>query len=141
MLINAWRNISGAPIVKDPLGVTDGRTVREEHYVTTDLVHRDRVGQTYSVTEHPDHRWMYFSGMHKNEVLLFKCYDSFEGPGVVRWTSHCGFCDPRAPADAPVRESIDTRCICFFAEGDEARTGKAAADLFPNWQPTEQQRT
>jgi len=138
ILINAWRNISEMPIVRDPLGVADGRTIRNEHYITTDLVHRDRQGQTYSVTEDPEHHWMYFSDMRKDEILLFKCYDSLESLDVLRWTAHTGFCDPRAPSNAPLRESVDARCICFFTEGDEAKMTKSAGELFPDWQPTVQ---
>lgn len=129
VIINVWRNISDAPVVADPLAVCDGRTVHSDQYVPHDLFYKDRKGQTYSVTHGPEHRWLYFSGMRRDEALLLKCYDSFEDPEVVRWTAHCGFVDPRAPADAPVRESVDSRCIAFFAEGDESRTSLLASEL------------
>lgn len=131
VIVNVWRNISDAPIAADPLAVADGRTVRGESYVPTDLVYRDRTGQTYSVTRDPSHRWLYFSGMLKGEAILMKCYDSEEREGAVRWSAHSGFVDPRTPEGAPQRESIDARCIAFFDEGDTERTAEVAASLFP----------
>jgi len=132
VMINVWRNITEAPVASDPLAVCDGRTVPSADYVPHDLVYRDRSGQTYSVKANAEHRWMYISGMRKNECLLLKCYDSAEDPGLVRWTAHSGFVDPRSPKGAPVRESIDTRCIAFFGEGDESRTALPAGQLFPD---------
>ena len=117
-IVNVWRNISECPVAADPLAVCDGGTVSEQHYVPHDLVYRDRSGQTYSLLHGEGQRWLYFSGMRKDEALLLKCFDSCADPGVVRWTAHSGFVDPRSPPDAPTRESIDARCIAFFAEGD-----------------------
>lgn len=131
VIINVWRNISETPIAADPLAVADGRTIHAENYVPSDLIYRDRKGQTYSVTHDQGHRWLYFSGMRKNEAILLKCFDSEERHGVVRWTAHTGFHDPRAPPEAPVRESIDARCIAFFSDGDVERTALQAAALFP----------
>jgi len=131
VIVNVWRNISDAPIAADPLAVADGRTVKQEGYIPTDLIYRDRSGQTYSVTHDPAHRWLYFSGMRKDEAILMKCFDSEERPGAVRWSAHCGFVDPRTPPGAPQRESIDARCIAFFDESDTERTSETAAALFP----------
>lgn len=131
VIVNVWRNISDAPIACDPLAVADGSTVGAESYVPMDLIHRDRVGQTYSVTYEASHRWLYFSGMHRDEALLLKCYDSAEDQGLVRWTAHTGFVDPRSPPEAPTRQSIDARCLALFEEGDEVRTALPAAELFP----------
>jgi len=131
VIVNVWRNISEAPIAGDPLAVADGRSIRDSDYVPTDLIYRDRAGQTYSVTHDPSHRWLYFSGMRKDEAILLKCYDSKEDPETVRWTAHTGFMDPRTPPGAPARESIDARCIAFFEDRDVARTSLPAADLFP----------
>merc|ERR1712217_80337 len=121
---------SDDPIAADPLAVADGRTVAAGSYVPTDLIYKDRKGQTYSVTHDPQHRWLYFSGMRKDEALLLKCFDSEEKSGAVQWTAHTGFCDPRASPDAPVRESIDARCIAFFDRADAGRTADCAANIF-----------
>jgi len=55
----------------------------------------------------------YFPEMQMDEALLFKTFDS-ETDGRARFTIHSSFDDPDAPADAPPRESIETRCLVFF---------------------------
>jgi hypothetical protein len=52
--------------------------------------------------------------MRRNEVLFLKCFDSATD-GRARYTAHTAFDDPMTPADAPPRESIETRTIAFFA--------------------------
>ena len=55
----------------------------------------------------------YYSGMKKNEVILFKQWDS-DTTLKGRLTFHTAFSDPNAPADAPTRQSIEVRAIAFF---------------------------
>lgn len=127
--INVWRNISEEhPIVSHPLAVCDGSSIREGHFVRSALIYRDRVGYTYGVKHRPEHRWLYFSGMRKDEALLLKVMDS--KPDVVRWTAHTAFRDPRTPKGAPPRESIEVRCIAFFEDGDVERTAVTAAGIW-----------
>jgi hypothetical protein len=58
-----------------------------------------------------NHRWWYFSGMHRDEVLLFKFHDSDRSRA---WrVPHTAFRDPTYP-DARVRESIEFRTVAFF---------------------------
>ena len=51
--------------------------------------------------------------MTNDEVLVFKCYDSLDD-GRARFTPHSAFDDPTTPADAALRESIETRVVAFF---------------------------
>src|SRR5262249_34566372 len=74
-IINAWRPIRG-PLRDTPLAVCDARNVKMEQLVPSDLLYRDRVGETYSVIFDPTHRWFYLPEMEPDEVLLLKCYDS-----------------------------------------------------------------
>src|SRR5262249_5181934 len=73
--INLWRPIRG-PLEDMPLAVCDARSVSPEELVASDLVYRDRTGETYAVLFHPRHRWFYVPRMQTDEVLLLKCYDS-----------------------------------------------------------------
>ena len=50
--------------------------------------------------------------MTPDEVLLLKCYDS-STDGRARFAPHSAFTDPTAPADAPLRESIELRTLVF----------------------------
>src|SRR5262249_56155214 len=94
-IINLWGPIRG-PLRDMPLAVCDARTVKPEQLVPSDLVYRDRVGETYSVKFDPEHRWFYFPEMEVNEGLLLKCYDSMTD-GRARFAPHSAFIDPATP--------------------------------------------
>ena len=110
-VINLWRPIEG-PLFDAPLAVCDARTVDPADLVPSDLVYRDRVGETYSVTWNPAHRWYYVPQMRRDEGLLLKCCDSKED-GRARFMPHTSFTDPTTPADARPRESIELRTLVF----------------------------
>ena len=82
-------------------------------FVPTDLVYRDRVGEVYSVTHSPRHRWFYVPRMTADEALLLKCFDSAED-GRPRFTAHTAFDDPTSPPDAAPRESIEVRMLVLY---------------------------
>jgi hypothetical protein len=112
-IINIWRPIHG-PLRDTPLAVCDARTVKMEQLVPSDLVYRDRVGETYSVIFNPAHQWFYLPEMEADEALLLKCYDSAID-GRARFTPHSAFTDPTTPSDARPRESIELRTLVFHA--------------------------
>ena len=113
-IINVWRSIA-QPIQESPLTVCDAQSIALKDLVAADLVYRDRVGETYSVTYNPEHRWYYFPQMHRDEALLIKCFDSAED-GKARFAAHTGFDDPTSPPDAPARESIELRTFVFYSK-------------------------
>ena len=110
-VINLWRPLHG-PLRDAPLAVCDAGTVDAEDLVPSDLVYRDRVGETYSVTYNPDHAWYYVPEMRPDEVLLLKCCDTLND-GRARFMPHTSFTDPTTPADARPRESIELRTLVF----------------------------
>ena len=110
-VINLWRPIRG-PLRDAPLAVCDARSVAQGDLVPSDLVYRDRVGETYGVTFNPNHRWFYVPDMQANEVLLLKCYDS-ETDGRARFAPHTAFEDPTVGVDVAPRESIELRTFVF----------------------------
>ncbi|MBW4690907.1 MAG: hypothetical protein KME27_03985 [Lyngbya sp. HA4199-MV5] len=111
-IINIWRAIAN-PIQESPLALSDARSIAPGDWVASDLVYRDRVGETYSITYNPSHQWFYFPQMHRDEALLIKCFDSDES-GLARFSAHTSFDDPTSPADAPPRESIELRIFVFY---------------------------
>jgi hypothetical protein len=111
-IINVWKPIRG-PLQDAPLAVCDARSAKAQDYVATDLIYRDRVGETYQIVFNPAHRWLYASQMSEHEVLLIKCYDSARD-GRARFTPHASFEDPTAPADMLPRESIEIRTLVFY---------------------------
>ena len=110
--INVWRPIRG-PIESTPLAVCDAQSIAPKDYVPTDFVYRDKVGEVYRFTYSPDHRWFYFPRLERNEVILLKCYDSWDD-GRARFSAHSAFDDPTTLPDAAPRESIEVRALVFW---------------------------
>lgn len=111
-IINAWRPIA-APVLDHPLVLCDATTMREDGLVAVERRGEDRIGELQVALYDPAQRWYYYPRMGCDEVLLFKTYDSALD-GRTRFTPHSSCKDPRAPGDAPARESLETRCLVFF---------------------------
>jgi len=110
-VINLWRPIRG-PLQDSPLAVCDARTVDPADLVPSDLVYRERVGETYSVTYNSAHEWYYVPEMQREQALLLKIADT-KTDGRARFMPHTSFTDPTTPADAFLRESIELRTLVF----------------------------
>ncbi|KAK4444720.1 putative ga4 desaturase family protein [Podospora aff. communis PSN243] len=121
-----WRAFSGG--VQDcPLAVCDAGSVGDDEGVPNVLWVVDKIPEgddmfkpmdddaqlAAAIFRHnPDHRWWYFSGMQKDEALLFKFHDSDSSVG---WrVPHSAFWDDSFPETRTVRESIECRTIAFF---------------------------
>jgi hypothetical protein len=113
-VMNVWRPIRG-PVQESPLAVCDAQSMVQEDFVAHVLKYRDREGEVYSVAFNPNHRWYYLPNQRKEEVLVFKGYDSDRR--CARFTAHSAFEDPTSPPDAAPRESIEVRTLVFFAPG------------------------
>ena len=111
-IVNVWRPIRG-PLRDAPLAVCDATSVAFSDFVPSDLVYRDRTGETYCVTYNPAHRWFYVPEMRVDEAILIKCYDSAKDK--ARFTAHSAFQDPTAPKEMLPRESIELRTLAFHA--------------------------
>ena len=110
-VINLWRPTKG-PLEDAPLALCDARTVDEHDLVESDLVYKQRVGETYSVTYNPAHKWYYAPELRRDEALLLKIMDS-RTDGRARFMPHTSFTDPTTPSDAFPRESIELRTLVF----------------------------
>jgi len=110
-VINLWRPIRG-PLQDSPLAVCDARTVDPADLVPSDLVYRERVGETYSVKYNPAHEWYYVPEMRREQALLLKIADT-KTDGRARFMPHTSFTDPTTPPDAFPRESIELRTLVF----------------------------
>jgi hypothetical protein len=116
--INVWRPIRG-PIESTPLALCDARSIESRDFVPSDLVYRDKIGETYRFRHNPNHRWFYFPRLEQQEVILLKCYDSKED-GRARFTAHSAFEDPTSLPDAAPRESIEVRALVFWGSEERA---------------------
>ena len=111
-IINIWRSIAGY-VETDPLAFCDSGSLAEGDLVEVTRQSNDRIGQIQMAHFNPAHRWAYFPRMAMDEVALIKTYDSARD-GRTRFTIHTAFTDPMSAADAPPRQSIETRCFVFF---------------------------
>ncbi len=115
-IFNLWRALSPPP--QDcPLCMADATSVDAGDLVISHIVlgptpEREMRIQTNMVAFNPRHRWLYFPDMRRDELLIFRGYDS--DPARSRRVPHTAFDDPSAGDDAPPRESVDIRCVAFF---------------------------
>ena len=113
---NVWRVMTPPP--QDvPLAVCDARSVSTTDLIAADAMF-DRDGtialsfEAWLLRHNPAQRWVYYSDMSRDEVLIFKTHDT--DPGAAHCVPHGAFDDPGCPADALPRASIEMRGIAFW---------------------------
>lgn len=111
-VVQTWRPIN-KPVQNNHLAIADAQSIGMSELVPSARIYPNRRGEVYHSSYNPAHRWYYFPNMQRNEAMVFKCYDSSKD-GRARWTAHCAFDDPTAPANVPPRESIEMRTLAFF---------------------------
>lgn len=111
-IIQVWRPIR-YPVETFPLAMCDAQSISPDDLIVTERRHPNRIGQTYSVSYNPGHRWFWFPLQRREEAIVFKVYDSLTD-GRARWSAHTAFDDPTSPPDARPRESIEIRTLAFF---------------------------
>ena len=120
-IVNAWRSMTGT-VEQWPLTVCDARTVDDTSMTQTrreaplrpePSFEYNRPSETRHAIYDPHHKWYWFPRMTRDEVLLFKNYDTLTD-GTARYSLHSAFQDPDTPADAVPRETIETRAFVFF---------------------------
>ncbi|KAK3201634.1 hypothetical protein GRF29_164g33464 [Pseudopithomyces chartarum] len=115
-LIHFWQSLAG-PVYDTPLAIASSSTVRDED-VKTVLTHlEDFDEETGSPVFNEGQKWYYLSGADSDEAILHQIWDSDalkEGSGVKGGRAvHSAFKDPRTPADAPARWSIEVSALVF----------------------------
>ena len=116
---NVWRVITPPP--QDvPLAVCDARTLAPEDLVPADAVFDAPGKPEWSfegmlVHYSTRHRWSYFSGMNRDEALVFKTHDS--DTSQPHHVPHSAFDDPSCPSGAIPRGSIEMRAIAYWFGG------------------------
>jgi len=111
-IIQVWRPLK--TIARNPLAIADARSVALADLLPSERRYPHRVGETYRILHNPAHQWYQFPAMSPEEAIVFKVYDSAKD-GRARFTPHTSFDDPSTPADAPPRESIESRMFAFFS--------------------------
>ncbi|KAK7516248.1 uncharacterized protein IWZ02DRAFT_421033 [Phyllosticta citriasiana] len=121
-VVNVWRPLNG-PVKDWPLATMDFTTIKPSNIHPVNL-YRNRFelrGQTCGISHHPDQRWYYLDSQRNDEVTFIKIFDN--KPFVAsKLCAHCAFEHPNAPKDAPLRESMEVRCIVAYEDEELAST-------------------
>ena len=95
-----------------PLALCDGSTVDANSLI--ECTHADQEGrETYNLYQTYDKgsRWHYLDRQVKDEVLLFKHFDSADVP--AKCSPHATFPHTSVPAEHTPRETIETKVYVF----------------------------
>ncbi|MCW1402942.1 hypothetical protein OKA06_11595 [Novosphingobium sp. MW5] len=109
-----WRMFAPGP-QQETLALCDARTVKPGGDVVFDSIISDDDRQTFEsrvMKYSPDHSWYYWSNLTRDEMLLFKGYDT--DLSLIRDVPHQAITTPGDPAGRNPRESIETRFFLFF---------------------------
>ena len=114
-IFNLWRRFDPDGL-HAPLAVCDASSVTEADLIPADLWNYgggEGLLEICQSSHNPKHRWFYFPEMRREEVLMFKTYDSAMSPFMP--TLHSAFDDPECPQKVSLRESIEVRVMCLYA--------------------------
>ncbi|MCB2013424.1 MAG: CmcJ/NvfI family oxidoreductase [Sphingobium sp.] len=105
---NIWRLLSPAP-ANMPLALCDARSVQPDDIVAGPAYFPSKDISVDTAFFHAnDHfRWVYFSKLTSEQVLVFKQFDT--DPGQPQRVPHAAFLDPTAQ-NAHSRISVESRC-------------------------------
>ena len=109
-----WRALSPVAPVDVPFAVMDSQSLKRTDIVPVDTQYEHIPGVTESAVLHynPDHRWMYFSQMKRDDIVVFKTYDSDSSKNFP--VAHTAFTDTSAP-DLASRSSFELRTyVCWY---------------------------
>lgn len=113
-IVSLWQPIERA-VETWPLALCDAATLDPARLVASDLIPRDRAGETASLVFGTAQRWYYFPRLTPGEAIAIKGYDSRED-GAARFTAHAAIHDPTAPADAAGDDCIETRALVIYPD-------------------------
>jgi len=75
-----------------------------------------------------EHQWFYYPHMRRDEVLLFKQFDS-DPSRPSRFTFHSSFNDQDVAAGLPQRESVEVRAMAIFIDEPPSVKAEVARSL------------
>ncbi|KAG9231744.1 hypothetical protein BJ875DRAFT_506469 [Amylocarpus encephaloides] len=107
-ILSIWRPLH--PVLKDPFGVADPRSVRDQDLVPLKQIWDDWYSGAYSVVHNEGQKWIYYLDRQgTGEVLMLMCFDSEDSASRV---PHSSFVEAERKREA-TRESIEVRAVVF----------------------------
>ncbi|MBV8399447.1 MAG: hypothetical protein JOZ17_12015 [Acetobacteraceae bacterium] len=113
---NVWRVLTPPP--QDvPLAVCDAQSLAADDFIAADAIfdHENAIMFSFEallLRHNPNQRWVHYSNMRPDEVLVFKTNDT------DRHAAHCvphgAFDNPNCPASAPPRISLEMRGTAYW---------------------------
>jgi hypothetical protein len=112
-MFNMWRLISSPP-TDLPLAVMDARTLELDDVAPGGSYFRtfDFEIEIAFIRPNPKHRWLYFSGMGYDDLLLFKQYDSHAE--TLSQVPHSAFENNTLESVPEPRVSIESRALVYW---------------------------
>lgn len=111
--LNVWKPICDK-VLSSPLAIADASSIRQKDLVATDQIFPDRIGEIYHLAYEVKQKWHWISEMQKNEVLVFKGWDSSTSRKIAKFTPHTSFNIPNQNIDTYPRESIEARVFLIL---------------------------
>lgn len=74
------------------MALCDSRGIPLDNLGPSDLIYRDKVGETYALVFNPERRWYYFLSVSPDECLLIKIYESSSEASTMRLMAHSLTC-------------------------------------------------
>ncbi|QKX52945.1 uncharacterized protein TRUGW13939_00016 [Talaromyces rugulosus] len=112
-IINVWRPV-GVTVHQWPLALVDSTTFSRGDGATTPIYTKNNYKSHFTgLTFNPEYKFYYVSNLGTDEALLFVDFDS-EPKGNLIGMAHGAFEDHNGPADAPLRRSIEVRCLVLY---------------------------
>jgi len=109
-IFNVWRPLVEA-IHDWPIAVCDGSTVETSDLVDTDNVRKHYAGSSMYLMSRESQRWYYMSEQGRNDVLIFKTFDS--DPDVQSHATPHGAFELKRMGNEDPRSSIEARALVF----------------------------
>lgn len=121
-IINLWRPFE--LVRREPLGLCDARSIRDDELHNT--MHcvpfrwpakptENHMWQVAPPQSADQHKWWFWNGMDRDEVILIKIFDSNKKDGkTARRTPHSAF--PTPDDVGPPRRSIESRFFVFWED-------------------------
>lgn len=110
-IMNVWRG-NRQTVENMPLAFADARSIDPADLIPVERRSQDRIGEIQHLVHNPGQHWYYLPQIEPDEALLIKCFDSDNTKAKL--TAHTAFADPTSRADAPARESIESRTFVFY---------------------------
>ena len=111
--VNVWRSVTDEPLARFPLAVCDRTSIAHDDLRYDLNPNAPKPFNAHYCVPSDAHRWHYYSGMTRDEALVFTTYDSKpDDGGLFRPTLHTAVQIPGSEGRTP-RVSVEVRLFAY----------------------------